>query len=414
MASPTPSRLNVLCQLFYPELISTGQPLTELCEVLSDKDNAINVFCGPPTLSKGLSAKRSMTHHGIHIQRLWSTRFSKLFFLGKLLNHLTFTLSCCLWLLKQIITRSKTPVLVLTNPPMLAFCCAIARRLGGPPFIYLIFDVYPETAIALQVLNKHGFLARLWRFGNRYAYQQAASIVVIGRCMKQIIAPQLTPDQAKKLTHIHVWADDTHIQSGHSTQNPYLQKWGLDDKFVCLYSGNMGRFHDMETIMEAATQLRDHDRIRFVFVGEGHKKAWAMAIAKDRNLTHCQFHGYVPRADLPYSLGCASVGLVSLCSEQVGLSVPSKSYGLLAAGVPIVGILPKDSEIALIIQEHGCGQVIQPGHSDALAKCLIQLSETPQSVQEMRKKANACIQAHYTLNKAAETYKPIIESLQPN
>lgn len=403
----TPTLL-VLCQLFYPELVSTGQTLTELCEELAEMGADIEVICAPPTIiDRKSNVPKLIEYKNIRIRRVWGTRFPKLNLLGRTINQVTFALSVFVYLLFD---PSRRPILVLTNPPFLAWSCAVLRSLKvGKPYIYLIFDVYPDTAIKLGVIRENGLISKLWTLANRFTFKHAEEIVVIGRCMRDIISEQT--GMSEKIRTIHVWADDRLIKPIPKGENPYVKKWGLKGKFVVSYSGNMGRFHDMEAIMEAAKILKDHKDIIFMFIGEGHKKQWAVEFARRWRLGNCQFHSYVDREDLPFSLSCADVGLVSLLRGQEGLSVPSKTYGLMAAGVPVIAVMSSQSEIARMLTEEGCGIVVEPGNAERLAEAILNLYNDRQKLALMGKNARRAIDNKYNLHSAAEAYYELIQDL---
>ncbi|MFT5170723.1 MAG: glycosyltransferase involved in cell wall biosynthesis, partial [Candidatus Marinamargulisbacteria bacterium] len=373
-ATDYPVELLLISQLFYPELVSTGQTLTEICEVLSEKGVKIEVLCGHPTLVSQKRVKRKMTYKGITIKRVFSTRFPKIFFWGKLINHITFTVSI---FLRLLFAKKNRPIIVLTNPPFLAFVCALAKKIRGLKLVYLIFDVYPETAIKCGLLNESGFIAKTWKACNQFIFANSEKIIVIGRCMQSVIKKQVPANQHHKITYIHMWCDDPAIQKSFQSENPFAKKWGLRKKNTLMYSGNMGRFHDMESIMEAARILQTNEKFEFVFVGEGHKKKAAMTFAKTHGLKNCQFHSYVSRKQLGHLLASADVGLVSLLPSQEGLSVPSKSFGLMAAGTPILGILPEKSEISLIVKAEGCGWIVPPRQPKKLARVISEIFEDP-------------------------------------
>lgn len=402
----------VLCQLFYPELVSTGQTLTELCEVLSDWGADVEVVCGPLTvLDQKTRVSRNMEYKGIKIKRVWGTRFPKLRFLGKLFNQVTYAISLFFYLLFDF---SKRPILVLTNPPFLGAICAIQRVIGGKPFIYLAFDIYPDTAIKLGVIKENGLISGLWDRINRFILKQSSAVIVLGRCMKKVILSKGKGINSlpEKIHVIHIWSDDRHIHPADEIENPYTHKWNLDGKFVVSYSGNMGRVHDMETIMGAARELRDNQYIVFLFIGEGYKKQWMIDYARNWKLANCQFHTYVERKEIGYSLSCANIGLVSLVSGQEGLSVPSKTFGILAAGVPVIAIMSANSEIALVVKENDCGIVVEPGDIQGLAEVIVRLCFDSELAENFKKNALNTIQARYNIRNAAEKYFSIIRSLQ--
>jgi len=404
-------QLLVLSQLFYPELVSTGQTLTELCEELSDMGVEIEVYASQPTILKNQDkVAKNIVYRGIKIKRLWSTRFPKLNILGRIINQVTFSFST---FFKLIFERKDRPILVLTNPPFLGFSCAFFRMLGvGNPYIYVVFDVYPDTPIKLGVLRKKSLITCLWKKVNKIILKNASEIIVIGRCMQDIMKKKMKkmnifdPD---KMNKIHVWSDDKLIGKAQNKKNPFIKKWKLENKFVVSYSGNMGRFHDMETIMEAAKILKEWQKIIFLFIGEGHKKKWIKDFAETHNLKNCQFHPYVERKKLGYSLSLADIGLVSLCEGQEGLSVPSKTFGILSAGVPVIGIMNKKSEIARILEEESCGIVISPGKSSLLADTICELYENKNYLKKLGENAKKAILNKYNLHFAAKEYYKIIK-----
>lgn len=403
-------RLLVLCQLFYPELVSTGQTLTELCEELVQLGINVEVICGPQTiLNSDKKIPKCMEHRGIHIRRVWGTRFPKLNLIGRILNQLTFAVSAFFYLLFHC---PRKPILVLTNPPFLAVSCAILRALKiGGPYIYLVFDVYPNTAVQLGVLKENGFLSHCWERSNAFVFRQASAIVVIGRCMQDVIKQKAKKFGLKlddKLHHISVWSDDKLISSASERENPLRKKWNLDGKFVVGYFGNMGRFHDTETIIRAADTLKDKEDICFLFVGEGHKKQATMEYATKHNLQNCQFHTYVDRKDLGRLMHLADVGVVSLLEGQEGLSVPSKAFGLMAAGVPIVAIMSAKSEIARIVKEESCGILVKPGEKQVLTDSILQLYNDRVQLEQMSTNASRAINGRYNLGKISRRYFDLI------
>ncbi len=394
------SKATLCCQLFYPEMVSTGQTLTELAEVLSDMGVQLDVLCGPATVLKQTQRiPNTLSYHGIDIRRVWGTTFSKLSLVGRVINQVTYTLSM-FWAL--LWDKKRTPLVVLTNPPFLGIVCALISRLYARPMIYVIFDVYPETAIACGLIDKNSLIAKMWRTLNQFCFHTSRSIVVLGRCMKTVIEAQLCKNDLPKLHHIHMWTDDNLLRKAPHIPNIFRKKWGLEDTFVLLYSGNMGRFHDMETFIKSAEILAD---VSFVFVGEGQKKQWCEHYAATKNLKNCQFHSYVKRDELPDLMGMADIGLVSLLPAQVGLSVPSKTFGLMAAGVPIVAVMPETSEIALILTENHCGSVIEPGNINGFIKAINSLRDDPEKRHLWGKAGKELINKKYSLAAAAEAYR---------
>jgi colanic acid biosynthesis glycosyl transferase WcaI len=402
------SELLIICQLFYPELVSTGQTMTELAEALAEKGVDVEVWAGQPTINRDLGRlARKMDHAGIRIRRLWSTQFPKLNTPGRVVNSLTFAGSV---LTHVALRRPRRPLLVLTNPPFIAPILALNRLLGGAPYAYLVFDVYPDTAVNLEVLKEGSAVARVWELTNKLSYRFASKTIFIGRCMEDIVRPRLPSRTRERSVIIPVWADDPAI-SATEGEGPFLDRWDLRGKFVVGYSGNMGRFHDMETPMEAARRLRDHDDIQFLFVGEGYKKQYCVDFAKQHGLTNCRFETYVPREELGHLLHTFDAGLVSLLEGQEGLSVPSKTFGLLAAGTPVLGVMSPRSEIARILTERECGRCIRPGDVDALVDSIQELKRNEKLAAKFSRNGRTAVQETYGLHAVADRYVDLLEQM---
>jgi glycosyltransferase involved in cell wall biosynthesis len=343
---------------------------------------------------------------------VWGTRFPKLNLVGRILNQVTFACSVFIHLLWN---RPRKPILVLTNPPFLAIICAVLRVLRiGPPFLYLIFDVYPDTAVRLGLLREKSWLARLWDRCNALVCARASAVIVIGRCMRDVIRQKLTRQKLPldhKIHCIPMWCDDAAIRSAPPADSSFADRFGVRGKFVVGYFGNMGRFHDIETIMETAELLRDDSQIVFLFVGEGHKKRWALDYAQRHNLSNCRFHTYVDRDDLGRLLSLADIGLVSLSQGQEGLSVPSKTFGLMAAAVPVLAVVPPTSEIARMVLEEACGLHVGPGDKETLARSIRELFGDSQRRRGMGDKGLQAIEHHYSLKNASRQFVELIEGV---
>lgn len=410
--SAHPSLL-VLCQLFYPELISTGQTLTELCTEMARLGWDIEVVCAAPTIIQSAGhVPSNMVYEKVKIHRVWATRFPKLSLIGRVINQLTYSFTTILYL---IFKSNDRPILVLTNPPFLPFACLVAR-LFRPKlrFVLLVFDVYPDTAIHLGLLSINGWPAKIWERLNTLSYRAAKKVIVIGRCMRDVILAKglrVGLDLSSKVELIHIWADDQLIQDAEAQLPTIFQGRDLEDKFIVLYSGNMGRFHDLETILGAVHILKDHPYIRFAFVGEGAKKKLVLETIAEKKLNNCIVETYVPKEELGKLLRSAQVGLASLSLGQEGLSVPSKTLGIMSAGVPVVAIMSPDSEISRLAVEHGFGFVISPGSSEELGCVIEKLYNSPELCREMGTAGRTVVTEKLSLAKAAQAYSEIILNL---
>jgi glycosyltransferase involved in cell wall biosynthesis len=214
---------------------------------------------------------------------------------------------------------------------------------------------------------------------------------------------------------IHVitnWCNDRKIQPFTQSENPLRQAWGLAGRFVLGYSGNLGRAHEFKTVLAAATRLRNEPHITFLMVGGGKRFDELSRVVRDQGLTSSfRFMPYQEVKMLPYSLAVADAHWLSLNPKLEGLIVPSKFYGIAAAGKPIIVIADKNREIARLVQQHGCGIVIAPGDAGALVDAILLLSNAPETVSEMGRRARAMLDAHFTRQKALERWCHLLYQL---
>jgi glycosyltransferase involved in cell wall biosynthesis len=322
---------------------------------------------------------------------------------------LSYSLSTILFL---IFESQDRPILVLTNPPFLPFACLVAR-LFRPKlrFALLVFDVYPDTAIQQGLLSQDGWMARMWEWLNTWSFRSAKKVIVIGRCMKDVLMAKGNRsglDLAPKLEMIHIWADDQMIKGAEVRFPAVFQNRDLEGKFIVLYSGNMGRFHDMETLLKAAIILKGHPCIRFAFIGEGAKKEEVLDTIRQHQLENCIIDTYVPKEELGHLLRSAHVGVATLMPGQEGLSVPSKTLGLMAAGIPIIAVMSPASEIAMLVKENGLGVVLAPGEVERLVETLEHLFAHSELCQSMGAAGAAIVQERLSLEQAAQAYSHLL------
>src|SRR5262249_18982277 len=209
------------------------------------------------------------------------------------------------------------------------------------------------------------------------------------------------------------WGNDKLIRAVVHSENPLRQAWGLGaSQFVLGYSGNLGRAHDFETVLAAAERLRKEPQFLFLMIGGGKRFQELSRAVKRQGLTRSfRFSPYQDQKTLPYSLAVADAHWLSLHPKLEGLIVPSKFYGIAAAGKPIIIIADKNGEIARLVQQHGCGIVVAPGDADALVGTLRVLSAAPQTVSEMGRRARTMLEAHFTRQKALQHWHRLLDQL---
>jgi colanic acid biosynthesis glycosyl transferase WcaI len=219
----------------------------------------------------------------------------------------------------------------------------------------------------------------------------------------------VTPDRIKV---IHNWTDDVEITPISHEKNRLRKLWELEDKFVVGYSGNLGRAHEFDTILAASERLRHDPRIVFLFIGSGHNLDKLAELVKSRGLdANFRFIPYQERALLKYSLGVPDLHWLSLKPGLEGLIVPSKFYGIAAAGRPTIAITATDGEIANLVRINNCGRVIEPGESEKLAATILELSGSPEQLATMGRNARAMLDAQFTRRAAFRRWCDVLDEV---
>lgn len=358
-------RILVVNQYFYPDQASTAQLLTELCEDLS-AHHEVTVVCGRPSYSpvesrSGRGLVRQERHGRVRVLRTWSSSRSRHSIPGRLMNHGTYLASSLVGVMKA---EKPDVVLTMTDPPFVAAAAMAASTVRRVPFVYVNQDVFPEVALTLGVL-RDGPTAKGLRSLNGRLRRSAAAVVAIGRDMERRLLALGAPRH--RLHVIPNWIDTTAVRPLEGP-SPLRETQGWGDRFVVMHSGNVGLSQDLDTLVRAAEQLRNDPDVLIAIVGEGGSKAKLQVLAADQ--PNVVFLPYQPKDQLSASLGAADLHVIGLRRGLAGAIVPSKVYGVMAAGRPFVAGLDADSEVDLLIREHGCGIRVDPGDPTALADAI--------------------------------------------
>ncbi|PKP58070.1 hypothetical protein CVT91_09295 [Candidatus Atribacteria bacterium HGW-Atribacteria-1] len=360
-------KILVIEQHFYPEVAATGQLLLDLCEDLVKAGYQVKVITGNPTelFQKKINIPRRENYQGIEIVRLKNTALSKYNMAGRVINYLTFHLSIFRYIL---FSQKPDLVLVLSNPPFIAFHGLILKIFKKCKVIYNVQDLFPDLAVELGKLKNKPFIFILKTL-SKYIIKKMDKVIVVGEYMEQKVREDALRDmKAAHIVTIHNWADGEKLKVIDEEDNYLKREWGLGGKFVILYSGNIGYLHEFDTIISAAEDIQNKGfkDIVFVFIGEGIKKRYIKEKVREKGLDNILFFPYQPREMLTHSLGVADVSLVTLEKGFEGMVVPSKVYGILASGRPVIAVVGGESEIVEIIREGKCGRVIKIGDYQAL------------------------------------------------
>lgn len=401
-------RVSLISQYFYPEMISTGHILTELAVELTKQGIEFSVICAQPTYYSTEKVNKKITYKGIIIKRTVNTQFDKNSLKGKIFNSFSYFVMV-LWLV--IKEKDENPIVLVTNPPFLGLVGLICRILKGSSYLLIVHDLYPDIAINMGYLRHDSLIALVWEKINQKIYQSASSIVVLGRDVQKKIKDKLSSEYHEKVKFIPNWSDPNLICPVDQSFNPFINKMGLKRKFLVQYSGNMGIIHDMEIIIEAAQVLRDNEDIHFILIGGGGKFSKIKKMVENYDLSNVSFLPYQPRKTLKYSLCSSHVSIISLERGAEGLSVPSKLYGIMASGRPIIAIMSENTEVALTLKEFKCGIVIPPKDVLSLVKSITWLKDNESERKIMGLRAYSAFLKNFTVQHCAEQYHHLLKQM---
>jgi colanic acid biosynthesis glycosyl transferase WcaI len=394
---------------FYPDQSASSQILSDLAFHLAERGHEIHVVTSQQRYgdaAAGLPRREQIK--GVEVYRSASTRFGRSSLLGRGVDYASFYVSA----LREMggVARPGDVLIAKTDPPLISIIAMRAARKRGAHLLNWLQDLYPEVGAELGVpLLKGPIGAQVMRLRDA-SLRAAKRNVVVGELMAhKVIARGIAPDRVRVIPN---WADDETLKPIVNSNNSLRAEWQLQNKFVVGYSGNLGRAHEFETLLAAAEVLRGHPTLTFIFIGAGARAAEVMAQVKTRGLESMfRFFPYQDRSLLPYSLGVPDVHWISLRPELEGLIVPSKFYGIAAAGRGIIAVTAKDGELARLVEEHQCGVVIEPGNGPGLAEALAALANNREWAVSMGGRARAMIDAKFSKQQAFAQWRSLLENI---
>lgn len=396
----------IVTEFFPPDFAATGQLIEELSQNLNQLGLSIHVFTGQPgyAFQKDQAAAQE-TVAGVHVRRSRVSRIWPHRIRGKAINSLLFCLRASVYLIRE--ARHHDILLFTTAPPYLSVIGTLIHRLTGVPYVCLIYDLYPDVAVELSVISRHHIVVQLWNYLNGWIWQRSRHIVVLSSTMKERVLSHC-PGVSDRISIIHNWADPDWIQPLLKQDNWFIQEHQIPGLFTVLYSGNLGRCHDTDTILETLESLR-HDPVQFVFIGGGAQRTWLMNQIQKRQLSNCRFLPYQDRHTLPFSLTAGDLTLVSLRAGMEGLIAPSKVYSGLAAGCPLAVICDAQSYLVELVSQACCGITVRHGESTQLAGFIRYLLQHPDQAARMGQAGRHYLLQNFTPMAIAQQYKAVLE-----
>jgi glycosyltransferase involved in cell wall biosynthesis len=308
---------------------------------------------------------------------------------------------------RPLLGPRRDVTVVFTNPLLLPAAGGLLRKLKGGRLVLVLMDVYPEVAVEAGVLRRGGAAHRLLARLSAFAYRAADAVVVLGEDMREVAVKGGAPPG--RIVTIRNWADPAAIRPVARDANPLREAWGLSGKFVVEYSGNLGVTHTFSELLDAATALAGEDGIRFLFVGGGKRFGEVKAEGERRRLPNLVFRPYQDASALSESLSAGDVHYVSLRPGFEGLVVPSKAYGIMAAGRPMIYQGERGGEVAGMVEKEGVGIVVPPGDREALREAILSLFRDRERCAALGAAARRALEERYSEEGGLAAYRRLLE-----
>lgn len=347
---------------------STGYLMVDIVNayVRSGKYDSVELLAGE------INIRPSVPDSSVHVIK--TVKYDKSSTLKRLLTWV----GAFVHLLWVVWRRGKHCHLVLvSNPPLNVFVPLFTRK----KFSFIVYDLYPDSLFSQGFVKRNSFLGRWWMTKNKQIFAKADCVFTLSEDMKKAVVQYVAED---KIKIVYNWAHNEHIRPIDKKENVFLADLKLQDKFIVLYSGNMGMTHDIDVLVDVADRLKENDKIHFLFIGEGAKKAVVEEKVARYGLKNCSVLPYQPLEVLPYSMGAADLAVVTTDAKQSGLSVPSKTYTYLATGAALLCLAEENTELARLTRESRSGRCFVSQDLDGIAGYILQMVSDRRLLQEYK------------------------------
>ena len=401
-------RILFINRSYWPDAEATGQLLTELCEGLADQFE-VEVLCGQPNanpLNETFKHRGYESKHGVGIHRIGHFVFDKRRSLvHRAANLLSFLMIA---VVKSLLMKRPDVIVVETDPFMLPTLGRFLKFWKRSKLVVYLQDIYPDVAIAVHQVNP-GLLTKTVRFLLFGAYKRADRIIVLSNDMKRRLVDQGV--DAQKIVILPNWVDTKVVYPIKGDTNPFRQEQGLEGKFVVMHSGNMGLTQRLEQLVEVADRLRDHKEICFLLVGGGAAQSELENLIAQRSLTNIRTLPYQPREKLAESLSAADLHVISMHPEITGCLMPSKMYGILASGTPILAIVPKETDVAAVVDQEKVGFAVTPGDITGIQQQIVWCADHRDDFSDMESRARALAESTYDRQVVIQKFRAFLSEL---
>jgi glycosyltransferase involved in cell wall biosynthesis len=401
-------RIVFLNRFYAPDVSASSQMLTGLAEWLAAAGYEVAVVCSRQRYEDaraGLALREE--RHGVRVRRVRSTGFGRGGLFGRAADYLSFGAAAAVALCALL--RPGDLLVAKTDPPMLSVLGAVVARLKRARLLNWLQDLFPEVAVRLAVPPVPAVLERaLLALRDRSLHAAAMNVVLGERMRGYLVTRGVSPERVVICPN---WADGNQVRVLRPESSRLRSECGLAGRFVIEYSGNLGRAHEYATLLDAAEELAGDPEVAFLMVGGGAKMQGLEQEAARRGLGAFRFAPYQPQEALGDALAAGDVHLVSLLPCLEGLIVPSKLYGILAAGRPVVFVGDADGEVARFLRARDCGLSVACGQGSELAKVLRGLKLDAAERHRMGERARRAFDEDHDLPASAARWRGVLEGV---
>ena len=386
------NKILVVCQFFYPEKISSGiLPYEMACELVKN-DYEVTALVGyPKEYSDQNEILRKEVINGVNVKRVRYLTSSRDNFFGRIINYLSFCVSI---ILNFHSFFNIDYCISYTNPPLLPPIIALFSKLFKFKYIFEIYDLYPDAAIKSGSISGDGIIAKIFDKTTRYSLEQCWKIVVLSNECKNYLIKNKSVKECKVVM----------IPNWYSPQSVVRNSIIDTGELKILYGGNMGVMQDMDTIFSLVKELKNEENIKFIFAGHGVKKQKLKESVKKYNLTNCAIYDFLPKDEYDHLMNTVDLAIVSLEKFSLGLGSPSKVYGYLSKGIPLLAIMDENTDIVKDIKKYNCGIYVNNGQINILKNKLLEIYKDKVFLNLMSKNALKLFNEKYTLKKSMDKF----------
>jgi len=373
-------RILLINQFFWPDTAATGQLLTDIVRDIDPNLHNVAVLCSKSSYGAvNAGSQLPQTRPPATIVQCGGMAFCR-GKIGRVVSYTSFLASAAMRSIRQ---PKPDLVVTLTTPPLISLIGTLLKALRGSQHYIWEMDVYPDIAVDLRVMQPNSLVAKLVGLLADLSRNKADGVIALGEDMKSRLMKRGVPE--RRIFVAENWADSTELAS-----RPFP-----DGPLVVHYSGTLGLAHEIHTVAETMRQLRDDDHFRFVFVGGGARRAQLQEFCEQHKVSNAEFRPYANRSDLGQSLSEGHIGLVTQLPQTVGSVVPSKTYGIMAAGRPMLYVGPETATPSLVLGKHNCGWRLDPGDVSGMVRLLKTLEQDRSLVYEAGARARRAFELYY-------------------